>query len=369
MYPLFIKKITLTIIGMNFLLAVHANGTTDTAAIIRNIKLEFAKTIHMYSTYDTISAKNDSIKELISNCKSFSELDTILSGFSVSKKLKDSINAIAIQSIDLNMKQIDGVTINDFVNNQFEKKYFEQYVNNRNSDNVESIKLEVEKAIKSVMRHSKVKKTTDTNSNMLTNSVLATFLVIIVFSILILIYYMRVLKKQISQLFSMVDERNNKLNQLSSQISNLKNDIEVLKSEIKSLQSQYAEYLRNQVPIVSQVTQINNSVQEDDVPQERTYYFGSPQNGIFGRQYLKYENRRTLYKITTNDNIHGTFEFINEQSAIELARMSRTEFLQSACVIDNDVENFSQIITTTKGTAIFQNNEWIVVQPAHIILA
>lgn len=104
------------------------------------------------------------------------------------------------------------------------------------------------------------------------------------------------------------------------------------------------------------------------VETEKDYYAGVPFDGCFKAN----ENYSTkmLYKLTTRGEAVGEYEFVNRPEAVAIAQQSKTSFLDPACnIVNDDIANFSSIITEQKGKIEKTDNGWRITKKAVIRLA
>ena len=102
----------------------------------------------------------------------------------------------------------------------------------------------------------------------------------------------------------------------------------------------------------------------------REFYAGVPPYGSDCFKASDTYSAKTIYKIIAKGDSIGEFEFIDRPEAVAVAQQSKTSFLDPACnVVNDDLVNFSRIVTERKGTVERTDDGWKIIKKADIRLA
>lgn len=90
--------------------------------------------------------------------------------------------------------------------------------------------------------------------------------------------------------------------------------------------------------------------------------------GIFVRADRNYSNGNTVYKLDTEDGLTGTFEYVDNPSMNRTVLERPKEMLSGGCSADDieDTLGATEIVTESRGTAIFENGYWKVLRKSRI---
>ena len=95
-----------------------------------------------------------------------------------------------------------------------------------------------------------------------------------------------------------------------------------------------------------------------------------PNDNMFKEGTEEYRSGKTLYKMTYTSDETADFEFVNRPEALAFAKQSRSRFLESACVIENDdAISFNTIQTLEKGKLTKADEGWNIISKARIRLS
>lgn len=163
---------------------------------------------------------------------------------------------------------------------------------------------------------------------------------------------------------------------LDKRLAQLDDDLAKIKSQISDMKRQVTEN-RDKVNNMQRNSElVEESVRSQSFsrgsvrqkPVVREFYAGVPSSGCF-RTSDTY-SAKTLYKIIAKTDSIGEFEFIDRPEAVAVAQQSKTSFLDPACnVVNDDLVNFSRIVTERKGTVERTDDGWKIVKKADIRLA
>lgn len=161
---------------------------------------------------------------------------------------------------------------------------------------------------------------------------------------------------------NMADEND----QLRASIAERDQEIESMQNEIEMLNARLSE-LQARLDNQSQTTEyINKPVSKRPV---RTIYLAyANSKGVFVRADSHYNEEHSLFRLTTDDGVSGSFSIVERQEASNLALSLPVSILSNSCTAD-DMQHggmASQITTESMGTAVFENGRWIVTRKAVI---
>ena len=98
-------------------------------------------------------------------------------------------------------------------------------------------------------------------------------------------------------------------------------------------------------------------------------FLSIPADNVFGNVFPEYRKGKVLYKMVYTSDYTAEYEYINKPETLDYARRSRSEFLEVACIIDNDnVSSFSFIQTFEKGKLEKTDEGWRIVSKARVHL-
>lgn len=160
-----------------------------------------------------------------------------------------------------------------------------------------------------------------------------------------------------------------KLAQLGDDLAKNKSQMSEMKRQVTENSDKVNSMQRN-TEVMEEVVR-PQSVSRGPVRQEpvvRELYAGVPSSGCF-RASDTY-SAKTLYRIIAKGDSIGEFEFIDRPEAVAVAQQSKTSFLDPACnVVNDDLVNFSRIVTERNGTVERTDDGWKIVKKADIRLA
>ena len=126
------------------------------------------------------------------------------------------------------------------------------------------------------------------------------------------------------------------------------------------IEKENAERLRHESEVIPEVVSV--------VGKEMFLYL--PNDNMFKEGSEEYRSGKTLYKMKYTSDETADFEFVNRPETLAFAKQSRSRFLESACVIENDdVISFNTIQTIEKGKLSKVDEGWNIISKARIRLS
>ena len=190
------------------------------------------------------------------------------------------------------------------------------------------------------------------------------------------LYLYRELREVKRNLDTKNKRRKEEIGEIGRRLSQLENDILKSKKQITDMKQQV---LNNSDTIMNIQHGSEKAIEPDqdktihrEPQKEKTIatelYAGVPTASCF--KATEVYSAKTIYKIILHGDSSGDFEFIDRPEAVAIAQQSKTSFLEPACnVLNNDLPNFSKIITKEKGKVEKRDNGWHIVKKAVIRLA
>lgn len=104
-----------------------------------------------------------------------------------------------------------------------------------------------------------------------------------------------------------------------------------------------------------------------DYPSE--LFVGVPAGGKFGEGSLVDKPSKTLYAINLDSETSGSFRFIETELNVRLAKSNLTQFIEQACIVDNEneISNPAQIKNVRPGKVVRTEDGWKIMDKAHVI--
>ena len=171
-----------------------------------------------------------------------------------------------------------------------------------------------------------------------------------------------------------------KLEPMNDRLDHLENHLVLLKKQLKAIEEQI-DGLRLQMKDLSNRDRRNedmiNGVAVEtenndlaDIHTQKVYYLQAPSiEGSFSEWTLNEQIGKSIYQLSTNDGINGTFIVLDTPDAIATAMISVSQFIKPACkIIGNTAKLPRRIETQEEGTAIYENGTWRVVNKAVVSL-
>lgn len=178
--------------------------------------------------------------------------------------------------------------------------------------------------------------------------------------------------RRIRELEDDIDEKTRENNYLKRQVTSLKDENESLKAEVGRLRSENERALLRMGEMEASRNAARNSVREEPAPEKkdtREVYLGRVNdNGIFVRADRNLNPGISIYRLTTNNGLTGTFEVVTDRSSCAVAIEAPHKWLAGGCQARdiNDTLDKHYIITDNPGTAIFEDGTWRVLRKAKI---
>lgn len=108
---------------------------------------------------------------------------------------------------------------------------------------------------------------------------------------------------------------------------------------------------------------------EKEDPDMRVIYLGRVNSrGIFVRADKQIKPGLSIYKLSTNNGLTGTFSVVNDMSVVNVAFDDPGRWLAAGCTAKDifDTDGKGEIITETPGTAVFEEGAWRLLRKARI---
>lgn len=162
-------------------------------------------------------------------------------------------------------------------------------------------------------------------------------------------------------------EIENRLEQLSEQMTRLKMRVNKLEERVKELE----ERPMNEPETVSEP--VKDDIQPEEQPSPTTihqFYLAAPDaSGCFTAYSTTEKIGQSIYLLTTQDGVQGSFILLDTPDAIATAMISVSQFIKPVCkVIGNSAVRPSHIITDEEGLATWDGASWKVIRKALIRL-
>lgn len=189
--------------------------------------------------------------------------------------------------------------------------------------------------------------------------------------------------RAIAQCKEKIEELNDKLQNAEAQLAETENEAKRYKEDNRRLNERIAELqerLRNAAAMVSGATQAPAPAQatrQQSRPQPdrntddilHVIYLGRANSrGIFVRADRNYSNGNTVYRLDTEDGLTGTFAYVDNPAMNRVVLDRPKEMLSGGCSADDieDTIGATEIVTESRGTAIFENGYWKVLRKSRI---
>ena len=167
-----------------------------------------------------------------------------------------------------------------------------------------------------------------------------------------------------------------KLEPMNGRLDHLENHLVLLKKQLKAIEEQI-DGLRLQMKDLSNrdrhnkdlVNGVTVETENSDLADTQVYYLQAPSiEGSFSEWTLNEQIGKSIYQLSTNDGINGTFIVLDSPDAIATAMISVSQFIKPACkIIGNTAKLPRRIETQEEGTAVYENGIWRVVNKAVVI--
>lgn len=146
---------------------------------------------------------------------------------------------------------------------------------------------------------------------------------------------------------------------LRTKISDLEKDLDAARKIIGSIKAKKEKDSDEVAP----------SKAESKPQSPKTIYLGKLENDVFTKVSEQHDPDDLFCKMSTIDDHTGEYEYINDAENIVYARNSLSEFVRPACKVENeDISDFSAVVTTMKGKVVKVDNGWKITQKATVRL-
>lgn len=181
-------------------------------------------------------------------------------------------------------------------------------------------------------------------------------------------------KEKLQDLNEQLQASDNKLAEAQEEARRYKEDNRRLNERIADLQAKLraaattqASPAPRQQPQPRPQARLNPEKKTDEIL--HVIYLGRANSrGIFVRADRNYSNGNTVYKLDTEDGLTGTFEYVDNPSMNRTVLDRPKEMLSGGCSADDieDTLGATEIVTESRGTAIFENGYWKVLRKSRI---
>lgn len=162
---------------------------------------------------------------------------------------------------------------------------------------------------------------------------------------------------------------------LKDRVRTLQKRVDEMENRIETLEKMLAEKDKEveEEPVVTPtainiepVSQPTTPIQEPVKPQSSQFYLAAPSaDGSFPSVSPREQIGKSIYVLTTDDGVNGTFSIIDSNDAIATAMISISQFLKPVCKVNGSTAQYPyHIITDEVGTASKEGGLWKVVRKA-----
>lgn len=180
-------------------------------------------------------------------------------------------------------------------------------------------------------------------------------------------------KEKLQELNEQLQESDSKLAEAQEETRRYKEDNRRLNERIADLQAKLraaaAAPAPRQQPQPQSRPQARPAQEKDSDDILHVIYLGRANSrGIFVRADRNYSNGNSVYKLDTEDGLTGTFEYVDNTSMNRTVLDRPKEMLSGGCTADDieDTLGATEIVTESRGTAIFENGYWKVLRKSRI---
>ncbi len=184
------------------------------------------------------------------------------------------------------------------------------------------------------------------------------------------------LQNKYQKLYDKFGEIKDDLRKKTNELEKVQNDASNLWVQLQSKEDELSKLKRNSQQFGANPNHLEAnrmSFSQDNqqfTPSEKVYYAVNCNGNAFSTLSQRYVKGQYLYKITTYDGITGKYEFINDPENVEIAKRSRSNFVDTACdIVNDDQRSYSKIITEKDGEVVYENASWRIVRKAIVRLS
>ncbi|MBQ6209472.1 MAG: hypothetical protein IJK42_06840 [Prevotella sp.] len=162
---------------------------------------------------------------------------------------------------------------------------------------------------------------------------------------------------------------------LKDRVRTLQRRVDEMEKRIETLEKMLAEKDKEvkEEPVVTPtaininpVSQPTTPIQEPTMPKLSQFYLAAPSaDGSFPSVSQREQIGKSIYVLTTQDGLNGTFSIIDSNDAIATAMISISQFLKPVCKVNGSTAQYPHhIVTDEEGTASKEGGVWKVVRKA-----
>lgn len=164
-----------------------------------------------------------------------------------------------------------------------------------------------------------------------------------------------------------------RVNELTDKVAVLRADNERLKAELLAVTSASASVRIQEeeryMPKARPAAPAPEESYEEEETDRRVIFLGRVNSrGVFVRADRTMKPGMSVYRLTTNNGLTGTFSVVNDPSVMEVASEDPGKWLVGGCMSKDifNIDGYSEIRTETPGTAVFEDGAWRVIRKAKI---
>lgn len=166
--------------------------------------------------------------------------------------------------------------------------------------------------------------------------------------------------------FSLLQDRVRTMQKLIEEITKRLEVVEEKLSEKEKESEEESVVAPTTIQLDTPINPVEISVPEPPKPQTMEVYLAAPSaDGSFPSVSSREQIGKSIYVLSTQDGMNGTFSIIDSNDAIATAMISISQFLKPVCKVNGSTAQYPHhIITDEVGTASKEGGLWKVVRKA-----
>lgn len=180
------------------------------------------------------------------------------------------------------------------------------------------------------------------------------------------------IQRQIQQVIAPYQEQ---IHNLEQQLLQLKKRVKYLEQTLCKQQSTLqtgAKHTEHPTVVDEHTAEIkynNNPTEELQSSTLCMLYMEAPtETGVFTKFAKKEQQGKSIYQLTTTDQLHANFILLNTPDAIATAMISVSQFIKPACKVIGNITVLPKTVQTQQeGRAILENGVWRITQKAIVL--
>ena len=166
--------------------------------------------------------------------------------------------------------------------------------------------------------------------------------------------------------FSLLQDRVRTMQKLIEDITKRLEVVEEKLSEKEKESEEESVVAPTTIQLDTPINPVEISVPEPPKPQTMEVYLAAPSaDGSFPSVSSREQIGKSIYVLSTQDGMNGTFSIIDSNDAIATAMISISQFLKPVCKVNGSTAQYPHhIITDEVGTASKEGGLWKVVRKA-----